>query len=338
MINVAINGFGRIGRAAFKIAAQNKNVRVVAINDLGSPKNLAYLLQHDSIYGNYAEKVTAEKNLLRAGKVSVPVFAEKDPLRLPWKKLKVDVVLECTGVFTTTEAATPHIKAGARHVIISAPAKDEETPVFVQGVNTHHFNAKLNVHVTSNASCTTNCMAPVVEVMTRVFGAQKAIATTVHSYTATQALVDSPLEKDFRRGRAAALNIVPSTTGAADATTKTVPELAGNFDGVSFRVPTPTVSIAQMVFVVPKKTTVEAINAAFVKEAKSKRYKGILDVTNDPVVSSDFIGSSFTSIVDASLTKVVGGDLVQVVSWYDNEWGYATKLVEQAVDFTKKLK
>lgn len=333
-MKVAINGFGRIGRAALKIAL-SQGVEVVAINDLGSVQNLAYLLQYDSIYGNYHD-VSVKDGKLQVGAKSIEVFSEKDPAALPWKNLGVDVVLECTGVFTTTEGARGHITAGASHVIISAPAKDDVTPVFMQGVNAHEFSAG-EVKVTSNASCTTNCLGPVVEIMHRRFGVKKAMASTIHSYTATQALVDSPQEKDFRRGRAAAMNIVPSTTGAAEATTKALPALQGKFDGVAFRVPTPAVSIADMVFMLEKKTTPEEVNAVLEEEAASERYKDVMGITHDPVVSSDFLGSSFTSIVDAALTKVVDGDMVKVVSWYDNEWGYATKLVEQAVDFAKKI-
>ncbi|MFC1640616.1 type I glyceraldehyde-3-phosphate dehydrogenase [Patescibacteria group bacterium] len=338
MINIAINGFGRIGRAAFKIAMEKKDVKVVAINDLTSPEMLAYMLQYDSIYRKYDREVKVVKGGIKVGDRTVKVFSKPDPGKLPWKKLRVDVVLECTGVFTTTEKAKPHIKAGAKHVILSAPAKDDETPVFMQGVNSRKFNKKLNVSVSSNASCTTNCLGPVAEVMTRRFGATKAIATTVHSYTATQMLIDGPDEKNPRRGRAAAMNIIPTSTGAAVATTQALPDLENKFDGIAIRVPSPVVSLADTVFVLPEKTTVEEINRVFTEEAASGRYRKVLDVTEDEVVSTDFIGSPFTSIVDLKMTRIVDGDLVKILSWYDNEWGYSTKLVEQAGEFGKKLK
>lgn len=336
MIRIAINGFGRIGRAAFKIAHENKDVEIVAINDLVPPENLAYMLQFDSVYRVYKHRVTAEKDAITVEGKRVTVTAEKDPTKLPWGKMNVDIVLECTGFFITTEAASAHLTAGAKHVIISAPAKDDETPTFVQGVNHEKFDS--SVHVSSNASCTTNCLAPVVEIMYRRFGALKAIASTVHSYTASQALVDGPSKKELREGRAGALNIVPTSTGAAIATTKTVPELAGKFDGISFRVPTPAGSIVDANFVLPKKTTVEEVNTVMTEEAQSERYQGIMNVTKDALVSSDILGMSLISLVDLNMTRVVDGDLVKVVSWYDNEWGYATKLVEQAAHFGKLLK
>lgn len=337
-MNIAINGFGRIGRQAFKIAMEKPGVNIVAINDLISSEQMAYMLRFDSVYGRYAKDVKAVKNGLRVGSKTIKTFSNPDPTKLPWKKLKVDVVLECTGVFVTTEKASLHLKGGAKGVVISAPAKDEETPVVVRGVNKPEKVSGKPVRVISNASCTTNCLAPVVEIIHRHFGIQKALASTIHSYTATQSLVDGPEEKDPRRGRAAALNIVPSSTGAAIATTKAIPELDGKFDGIAFRVPTPAVSVADLIFLVEKSTTPEEINKVLTKESKSSRYKGVLDVTDEDVVSTDFIGETHTSVVDLPMTRVVDGDLVKVVSWYDNEWGYSVKLVEQAQELQKVIK
>jgi len=323
-VTIAINGFGRIGRAAFKIIQAKKGLEIVAINDLMPPKALAYLLKYDSVYGIYQESVGHDEKNIIFKKKKIPVLAEKDPRNLPWKEMKVDVVLECTGRFVRDGAARAHIEAGAKRVIISAPAKGEgNVETFLLGVNEDRYSDQ---KVISNASCTTNCVAPVARVLQENFGIVKGMVTTVHAYTAGQNLVDGP-NKDPRRARAAAINIVPTTTGAAIATTKVIPELESGFDGMAIRVPVATGSISDFTVLLQKKTTVEEINFAFLEY--SKKHKEILEVTTEPLVSSDIIGNSHSAIVDLSLTKVVGGDLVKVMAWYDNEWGYANRLVEQ---------
>lgn len=332
---IAINGFGRIGRAAFKIALEKANVEVVGINDLTDTKTLAYLLQYDTMYRKFGKKVSFDNENIIVGGIKVRVYAIKDPKTLPWKELQTDVVLECTGRFTDLEGGKLHLEAGAKLVIISAPAKGGGVPTFVLGVNQDKFNPKKH-QVISNASCTTNCITPVAEVMHRKFGIKKAMMTTTHSYTADQNLVDGP-HKDLRRARAAAQNIVPTTTGAAIAAGEVIPKLKGLFDGLSVRVPTAVVSLSDLTFLLKKKTTAEEINAALSEASKESRYKGILTVTKDQVVSSDFIGNSYSGIVDLSLTKVIDGDLVKIIAWYDNEFGYSNRLVELAEFAGKKL-
>lgn len=325
---IAINGFGRIGRAAFKIALEKPELEVVAINDLTEANVLAHLLAHDTAYGQYAKSVVAgQKKLVVDGK-EYPVFAEPDPLKLPWKDLNVDVVLECTGRFTDKDASAQHITAGAKQVVLSAPSKgdDGSVPTFLIGVNADSYAGET---VVSNASCTTNSLAPVAKVLHEKFGIDKALMSTIHSYTADQSLQDGP-HKDLRRARAAAHNIVPTTTGAAIAVTQVMPELKDRFDGLSFRVPTIVVSLTDFTFVLKKKTTVEEINTVLTEASRNPRFAHVLAVTNEPLVSSDFIGNPHSSIVDLSLTKVIDGDLVKVVAWYDNEWGYSNRLVEMA--------
>lgn len=321
-INVAINGFGRIGRHALKIALTKKNLNVVAINDLTDPATLAYLLKYDTAYPEYEKRVTASPDGLVVGGKKIATFMEKDPTKLPWKKLKVDVVLECTGVFRSKEDASMHIKAGAKKVIISAPGKDG-VETYVKGVNADAYKKD---PVIDNASCTTNSTAPAVQILEDAFGIEKAMLTTIHSYTADQRLQDAP-HKDLRRARAAAQNIVPTSTGAAIATTRVIPQLEGRFDGIAVRVPTITVSLSDITLLLKKNVTVDQVNGAFKKAAKGA-YKGILAVSDLPLVSSDFIGNPHSSIVDLELTKVVDGNLVKIVTWYDNEWGYANRLVE----------
>lgn len=323
-IRVAINGFGRIGRAAFKIMLKNNKYEVVAINDLAPAESLAYLLKYDTVYGTHPAKITHGANFISVNNKKYQITAVPDPAKLPWKKMKVDVVLECTGRFVKDNAAAAHLKAGAKRVILSAPAKGGNVETFLLGVNEKTYK---NQGVISNASCTTNCIAPVAQILVSKFGVAKAMMTTIHSYTADQSLVDGP-HKDLRRGRTAGQNIVPTTTGAAIATAKVIPELEGLFDGLSIRVPTPVVSLSDFTFVLKKKVTVQQINNALIAASKQANFKGILGVTAEPVVSSDFIGDSRSSIVDLSLTKVVDGDLVKIVAWYDNEWGYANRLVE----------
>lgn len=353
-IKVAINGFGRIGRAVFKILTNTPNpgclispnlsgadVEVVAINDLTDPSTLAYLLKYDSVYGRLdleVEGKTSEDKLVGGikfnGKV-IPVFAEKDPEKLSWKTLKVDVVIESTGFFTNYQDAQKHITAGAKHVVISAPAKGEEnennsTQVFGTEKTASIFESGKAQLVVSNASCTTNCVSPVTQVIESAFGIEKALMSTVHAYTSTQNLVDGP-NKKLRRTRAAAVNIVPSTTGAATATTKVIPQLDGMFDGIAFRVPVAIGSVSDITFVTKKNVTVEDVNNALLKACSHPLLKNIMTVSKDPIVSSDIIGTYYSAIVDLEYTKVVGGNLVKVVAWYDNEWGYSNRLAEMTV-------
>lgn len=332
-IRVAINGFGRIGRNVLKAALErNTSLDFVAVNDLTDTKTLAHLLQYDTVYGRYSKKVTHdEKNIIVDGK-RIQVYAEKDPTKLPWKELKIDVVVESTGRFTDKEGMSLHLHAGAKRVVLSAPAKGGGVPTHVLGVDANIDGQAL----INNASCTTNCISPVAAVMHEKFGVAKAVMTTVHGYTQDQNLQDAP-HKDLRRARAAAVNMVPTTTGAAIATTEVIPELKGLFDGLAIRVPVPVVSLSDITFVVKKKVTVEEVNNAFREAVKNPLYKGILDATDEPLVSSDFIGNTYSSIVDLALTKVVDGDLVKVIAWYDNEWGYSHRLVEMVEKVGKAL-
>lgn len=323
--SIAINGFGRIGRAAFKIALENKKVQVVAINDLTDAKTLAHLLKYDTVYGLYNKKISSNANHIIVNGKKFAVLAEKEPSKLPWKKMGVDVVLECTGRFTDKEFAGAHLKVGAKKVVISAPSKSDDIITIVKGVNESEGRGE---SIISNASCTTNCIAPVMKVLVKEFGVLKSMMTTVHSYTADQNLVDGP-HKDLRRARSAAQNIVPTTTGAATAAAKTIPELKEKFDGLAIRVPTPCGSLSDITAVLAKKVTIEQLNNAFVRASKTY-LKGILDVITEPLVSSDIIGTDYSSIVDLSLTNVIAGDLVKVIAWYDNEWAYAKRLVEVA--------
>lgn len=325
MKNIAINGFGRIGRATFKILLEKKNVNIVAINDLTDIKILAHLLKYDSAYGVYNKKISYTKDSLVVDKKKYKVISKKDPLELPWEKLKIDTVLECTGLFRTSDTAGKHITAGAKKVVISAPAKSDDIKSIVLGVNKKEI--KKTDKIISMASCTTNCLAPVTDVIDKKFGVKKAIMTTIHSYTATQNLIDGP-NSDLRRARTAGVNMVPTTTGAAIATTKILPKLKGKFDGMSIRVPLPVVSICDIVFSLKKKTNVKAVNKAFKNASKTLKLKEILEVTEEELVLSDFIGNPASAIVDLPLTKVVDGDLLKVIAWYDNEWGYSSRLVD----------
>jgi len=334
-INLAINGFGRIGRAAFKVIWMRfPDINVVAINDLTDPATLAHLLQYDSCYGTTKQKIGSTKDALLINNKKVPVLAVKDPSLLPWKQLKVDIVLECTGRFTDKESLRLHLKAGAKKVILSAPAKGGGVKTIVLSVNENKLTKKDNL--VSCASCTTNCLAPTTKVIKDNFGIKKALMTTVHSYTADQNLVDGP-HKDLRRARSAAINIIPTTTGAALAAAETIPSLKDRFDGLSVRVPTPVGSLCDTVYLLNKKTTVAAVNKAFIKAAKGKM-KGYLEASNEELVSTDIIGNPHSAIVDLKSTKLVGGDLLKVISWYDNEWGYANRLVELAVYLKKFIK
>ena len=326
-INIAINGFGRIGKAVFKIIIEkySDKINIVAINKLSDNKIVTHLLKYDSIYGKFNHNIKYDKNSISIDDKKILSFAEKDPLRLPWQKLKVDLVLECTGKFRTKEESDLHLQAGAKRVIISAPAKDDDILTVVMGVN--EKNIKKTNKIISLASCTTNCLSPVTKIIQDTFGIKKAIMTTIHSYTATQNILDGS-HKDLRRSRAACLNIVPTTTGAALATTKVIPELKNKFDGMSMRVPTPVGSLCDIVFITKKKTNEEEVNDVFRKMCKTKKYKGVVKAEDEEIVLADIVGSSFSSIVDLSSTKVVGDDLVKVIVWYDNEWGYSSRLVD----------
>ena len=332
MIKLAINGFGRIGRNAFKIAFERRDVKIVAINDLTDTKTLAHLLKHDSSYGTYDRDVKFdEENLIVDGE-KIRVFSEKEPKNLPWGEYQVDVVIESTGFFTDPKKAADHLEAGARKVVISAPAKGEGAKTIVIGVNEDTVTE--DDKILSNASCTTNCIAPVMKVLEDNFGIEKALMTTVHSYTASQRILDAPA-KDLREARAAAENIVPTSTGASKAAALTIPALKGKFDGLSIRVPTPVVSLSDITAVLKRDTTIEELQEIFKKAAKEPFYEGILGVSEEPLVSIDYRGNSYSSIVDLPLINVVGGNLVKIVAWYDNEWGYSNRLVELASDFGK---
>ncbi len=330
-MKIAINGFGRIGRIFFRQAFDYPNFEIVAINDLSDPQNLAYLLKYDTVYGRYEKSVEVKDNKLIVDGKEILIFKETDPTKLPWKDLNIDVVIESTGVFTEYEKAKAHLIAGAKRVIITAPTKDEITPTFTPGLEDLNkiFSLGENGLITSNASCTTNSVNPVIEILNRRIGIKKAILTTIHAYTNTQSLVDSIVKgHDFRRGRAGAQNIVPSTTGAAEATAKVIPEMKNKFDGISIRVPVITVSLSDITLITQRPTTIEEINNIFKEEANSSRWKEIIKVTEDPVVSSDIIGEPYGAVIDLTLTRVVDGDLVKVFSWYDNEWGYCAMLIK----------
>jgi len=330
---VGINGFGRIGRQAFKVALNHPELEVVAMNDIGDVANMAYLLKYDTVFHRDEQDVQVDGNILIVDGRRFPVLAVKEPRELPWRDLRVDVVIESTGRFTKAEQAEAHLEAGAKSVVISAPAKG--APTFVLGVNEKDYNPKQH-SIISNASCTTNSITPVMAILEKKFGVQKALMTTVHSYTADQRLVDSP-HSDWRRGRAAAQNIVPTSTGAARAATEALPQLKGLFDGVALRVPTMDVSLSDLTVLLRTKTSAEEINQAFREAAESPQYEGILAVTDEPLVSADFIGDPHSTIVDTTLTQVVDGDFVKVFAWYDNEWGYANRLVEEVIMVGRSL-
>ena len=332
MVKIAINGFGRIGRNAFKIAFERRDAEIVAINDLTDAKTLAHLLKYDSNYGAYEYDVDYDdENIIVDGK-KIRVLAEKEPANLPWGEMEIDVVIESTGFFTDPAKARAHIDAGAKKVVISAPAKGEGAKTIVLGVNEDEITE--DDEILSNASCTTNCIAPVMKVLEDNLGIEKAMMTTVHSYTASQKLQDAPA-KDLREARNAAENIVPTTTGASKAAALTIPSLKGKFNGLSVRVPTPVVSLSDITAISKRPTSVEEINDIFRRAANEDYYKGILAATDEELVSIDYRGNSHSCIVDLKLTDVVDGNLIKVVAWYDNEWGYSNRLVELSVDFGK---
>lgn len=331
---IAINGFGRIGRNAFKIAFARDDLEIVAINDLTDTKTLAYLLKHDSNYGTYDREVSHDDTNIIVDGHKVKVLAEKDPALLPWKDMDVDVVIESTGFFTDKDGASKHITAGAKRVVISGPTKSDGVDTVVLGANDDKLEGA--TEVLSNASCTTNSLGAVMAILESEFGIEKSMLTTVHSYTASQALQDAP-KKDLREGRNAAENMTPTSTGAAIAVTLALPQLKDKFDGVSIRVPTPVVSLSDVTALLKRNTTVEEVNEAFKKAAAEPFYQGILGVSEEPLVSSDYIGNSHSGTVDLLLTKVVAGNLVKVMVWYDNEWGYSNRLVEVVADTGKFL-
>lgn len=337
MIKVAINGFGRIGRAFFRMAWDRDDLQVVAINDLGTLESLTYLLKYDTVYGRapFSVKIGEGKFTATDGNKTLEVkfISSKEPSGLPWRALDIDVVVESTGLFTSFDKANFHIEQGAKKVVISAPAKDEENPIvkgetILLGVNEEKFGT---CNITSNASCTTNAASPLIAVLHESLGIEKAILNTVHGYTASQSLVDGPSKKDLREGRAAAENIVPSSTGAAIAVTKAFPVLKGLFDGISIRVPVPAGSLVDVTFISKKQTSKEEVNDILIKASKDLKWQGILAVTNEPLVSTDILGVAYPSIVDLEMTRVVGGNLVKVMAWYDNEMGYTKTLLEHVI-------
>ena len=323
-LRVAINGFGRIGRMVFRAALKEKGIEIVAINDLTDPKTLAHLLKYDSVHGSFAAKVEAGSDEIVVNGKAIKILAVKNPAELPWKQYKVDVVLESTGIFTAREKAELHLKAGAKKVVISAPATGEDITV-VMGVNHTLYDPKKH-NIISNASCTTNCLAPVAKVLNDSFGIEKGLVTTVHSYTNDQNILDLP-HKDLRRARAAALSMIPTSTGAAKAVSLVLPELKGKLDGMAIRVPTPNVSVVDLVATLKKKTDADKVNAAL-KKASKGALKGILGFSEEPLVSVDFNGNPLSSIVDAGCTKVIDGTMVKVLSWYDNECGFSSRVID----------
>ncbi|MBO7664717.1 type I glyceraldehyde-3-phosphate dehydrogenase [Candidatus Saccharibacteria bacterium] len=334
MIRVAINGFGRIGRNALKILLERHDAQVVAVNDLTDAATLAHLLKHDSSYGEYDKKISATENSILINSREILVLSETDPENLPWKKLDIDVVIESTGRFNKPEDAAKHLTAGAKKVVISAPPKGEGIKTVVLGVN--EDIVEKTDKIISNASCTTNCIAPIMKVLEDNFGVEKAMMTTVHSYTASQRILDAPA-KDLRESRSAAENIIPTTTGASKAAALTIPTLKGKFNGLSVRVPTPVVSLADITAVIKRDTTKEELQKFFKKIAKEPYFEGIIGVTEEELVSSDFIGNPNSCVVDLPLIDVVCGNMIKIVAWYDNEWGYSNRLVELAVDFGKEI-
>ncbi len=334
-VRVGINGFGRIGRLVLRAAmeAKRKDIEFVAINDLGSAEANAHLFAYDSVHGPFPGKVSATKNAIKIGTRKIQVLAERDPANLPWGKLGVDIVLECTGLFTKREAAAKHLEAGAKKVLISAPSGDADIMV-VYGVNDDKLRKKHKV--ISNASCTTNCLVPVARVLDQTVGIKHGFMTTIHSFTGDQRTVDT-LHSDPRRARAASVSMIPTSTGAARAVGQVLPELKGKLDGTSIRVPTPNVSLIDLTFEAKKKTTVEAINAAMVRAAKGKRLKGVLTVNDQPLVSTDFNHNSASSVFDLTQTQVLDGSFVRVLSWYDNEWGFSNRMSDMAVVLGKLL-
>jgi len=328
-MRIAINGFGRIGRAFFRLAFEESDIQIVAINDLADLENLTYLLQNDTVYGKFDKKIETQENLLVIDDKEISFFQEKDPKDLPWRDLKVDIVVEATGVFSDYVKAKAHIEAGAKKVIITAPAKGDEGKegkTVLLGINDEDL---VKFDIISNGSCTTNAVAPIMKILQEKIGIKKAILNTIHAYTSTQRLVDGPSSKDWRRGRAGSQNIIPSSTGATKCIGKVLKDLDKKFDGIALRIPVVCGSIADITFVSEKDTSVEEINEIFKKASEEKNWEGIVEVTNEQLVSSDIIKTIAPAIVDLSFTKVVDGDLVKILVWYDNEWAYSWTLLEQ---------
>jgi len=323
MKRIAINGFGRIGRSALKVIFDSSDLEVVAVNDLMDIENAVYLLKYDSNYGKYEKNIRFEGDAIFVGEKAIKYSSIREIEGLPWKQLDVDVVIESTGIFTSKTDAEKHIMAGAKSVVISGPTKD--TPTVVHGVNTE----KGNVSVFSCASCTTNNISPIIEILGRRLGIKKAILNTIHGYTASQALVDAPSKREPRKGRAAGFNLAPAATGAAIATTKVLPEYAGKFDGIAVRVPVPVGSISDITFIANRPTTIDEINQILTEECSTDRYEKVIAVTKEPIVSTDIIGSAFAATVDLEMTRVVDGDLVKIMAWYDNEWGFTNQMIRQ---------
>lgn len=342
MTKVAINGFGRIGRAFFKVAHTRPELEIVAINDLGDVDNLAYLLKYDTVYGRSGLEVTTEKgeqNFLIVGGKKIAFVSQKDPAQLPWGAMGVDLVVESTGLFTSYEKSKVHLDAGAKRVVITGPVKDKapeglKGETVLMGINEQLLT---DVSISSNASCTTNSASPLMAILDEVVGVEKALLSTVHGYTASQSIVDGPAKKDWKEGRAAAQNIVPTSTGAAVAVAQALPQLVGKFDGISMRVPVPAGSIADITFISKRNTSVEEINQALKNAAANPRWQKVFSVTDEPLVSSDIVGSHFASIADLGLTRVVDGNLVKVCAWYDNEMGYTHALVEHVIESAKHI-
>jgi glyceraldehyde 3-phosphate dehydrogenase len=328
MKRIAINGMGRIGRAALKVILDTPELELVAVNDLVTADNIAYLLKYDSVYGIFEKDVSHTDDQLIVDGKKIKYFSNRNPEELPWKDNNIDIVIESTGFFTSREGASKHITAGAKTVVISAPTKSEDTPTVVHGVNSEEGKTS----IFSCASCTTNNISPVVEVLGRRIGIKKAIMTTVHAYTASQNIVDSVSKKNYRMGRAGAANIVPTSTGAAIATTKALPQYKNKFDGVALRVPIPVGSISDMTFVTERPVTVDEVNKILEEEASTSRYTKIIATTYEPIVSSDIVKSPFASTVDLSMTRVVDGDLLKVMTWYDNEWGFTNQMIRQILE------
>ena len=325
MKRIAINGFGRIGRASLKVIINTTGLEVVAINDLLTIENAAYLLKYDSVYGIYDKEISAEGDYLKVGDKKIKYLSVRNPSDLPWKELAIDTVIESTGLFTNREDAEKHIHAGAKQVVISGPTKSIDTPTIVHGVNT----ADGKVAIFSCASCTTNNISPVIEIIGRRIGIKKAILNTIHAYTASQSLVDGPSKKKPRMGRAAAMNLVPASTGAAIATIKTLPQYEGKFDGVAIRTPVVVGSISDITFITERPTSAEEINNILKEEVAADRYQKVLAVSDEPLVSTDIIQSTFAATIDTEMTRVVDGDLCKIMAWYDNEWGFTNQMIRQ---------
>jgi len=334
MTRIAINGFGRIGRGFTRAAHGREGIEIVAVNDLTSADNLAYLLKYDTVYGRAPFSVAVEGGGLVIDGKKIPVLAEREPAKLPWAEMKVDIVIESTGFFTSAEKAQAHITAGAKKVVISAPAKGEGATTILIGANEDKFGT---CDITSNASCTTNAANPLIGILDEAIGIERALLNTTHAYTATQAIVDGPAADDFRRGRAGAANLSPSSTGAAKATALAYPQLAGKFDGIAVRVPVPSGSIVDITFVPKRATTAEEVNNALRKAAATDRWKRVFAVTDEPLVSSDILGLPYGAIADLGMTRVVDGMLVKVLAWYDNEAGYSHTLVEHVIEVGKRM-